>query len=324
MNKPHIYIHRLGSWYPAYMNAENEARLREFAVVTSAGNREEPMSQEELIQNLKEVDGILSLNGTGVMEITTEVLRSVGTVKVIVISHWWHGFHDKARIAWQAAGVDVIDSSDANNEAVAEWTVGVIIMGVRRLAEFDRALKSGVLWADLKLSAGLLCESRIGIVGLGRVGRTVARFLQPFGATLIGYDINVSESDAKSFGVNLVSLEELLRNADIISFHLPSTDETEAIIGARELSWIKDGAIIINSARATILDNNAFLEELKKKRFRAFLDVFPIEPLPLDHPLRSLDNVFLTPHIAGNVEAMFVRCARIGIERLKCYFGSFI
>jgi phosphoglycerate dehydrogenase-like enzyme len=162
----------------------------------------------------------------------------------------------------------------------------------------------------------------IGIVGLGRVGRAVARYLQPFGATLIGYDIYVSQSEVESLGVRLVPLEELMRNADIISFHLPVTDETTGMIGAKELSWIKDGAIVINSARAAILEDEAFLAELKKKRFRAFLDVFPVEPLPLDHPLRTLDNVFLTPHIAGDNRAMFVRCGRVGIEALRRYFAS--
>ena len=118
----------------------------------------------------------------------------------------------------------------------------------------------------------------------------------------------------------MVSLEELLRTADIVSLHLPVTDETKGIIGAKELSWIKDGAILINSARAALLDNEAFLAELKTKRFRAFLDVYPTEPLPLDHALRSMNNVFLTPHIAGDNGPMFRRCARVGMEHLRRYF----
>ncbi len=322
MNRPHIYIHRLGSMYSLYMNSENESRLREFATVTSAGDRKEPVPPKELIRSLKGVDGILSLNGIGSTEITTEVLKSIGTVKVAVISHWFHGLHEEAMSMWQAAGVEVIDASDANSEAVAEWTVGAAIMGVRHLVEFDRALKSGSLWVEPRRNVSLLCESVFGIVGLGRIGRTVARYLQPFGATVIGYDRYISEDEVKPLGVRLVSLEELMRTADVISFHLPVTDETTGMIGAKELAWIRDDAVVINSARTAILDNDAFLEELRKKRFRAYLDVFDIEPLPLDHPIRSLDNVFITPHIAGDNAAMFVRCGRTAIERLKRYFES--
>jgi len=320
MNRPHIYVHRIGSMYPLYMSPENEGRLRGFALVTSDGDREEPMSPGELVRRLEGVDGILSLNGIGATEITTEVLKMVGTVKVAVISHWFHGLHEEATSMWRAAGVEVIDASDANSEAVAEWTVGAAIMGVRRLVEFDRALRSGSLWAEPRRDAGLLCESVFGIVGLGRIGRTVARYLQPFGTTVIGYDRYVSEDEARSLGVRLVPLEELMRTADIISFHLPVTEETTGMIGAEELSWIKDGAVVINSARAAILDNDAFLEELRKKRFWAYLDVFDVEPLPLDHPLRSMDNVFITPHIAGDNAAMFLRCGRTAIERLRRYF----
>ena len=105
MSKPRIYIHRSGEGYSRYINADNEARLAQFAHVTTAGQREKPVPPEELIQALKGIDGILSLNGIGATEITTEVLRTAGTVKVAVISHWWHGSHDRAKSMWEAAGV---------------------------------------------------------------------------------------------------------------------------------------------------------------------------------------------------------------------------
>ena len=182
MEKPLIYIHRLGTWYPRYMNDENMARLEEFASVSSAGAREEPFSPQELVEQLRGANGILSLNGTGAAEITTKVLHAVGAVRVAVVSHWWHGPHDEAKSMWEAAGVQVIDASDANSEAVAEWTIGMAIMGVRRLSEFDRALKGGDRWGEPRLRAGMLSESVFGIVGLGRIGRTVAGYLRPFGA----------------------------------------------------------------------------------------------------------------------------------------------
>jgi phosphoglycerate dehydrogenase-like enzyme len=322
-HKPHVYVQRVGEWYPLYMDATNEALLRAFATVTSAGDRTEPLSPDELIRDLRGVDGILSLNGIGAAEITTAVLDAVGTVQVAVIAHWFHGGHVPATAQWRAAGVEVIDASDAVTDAVAEWVVGAAIMGVRRLVEFDRALKAGSPWAEPgRRDAGLLAESVVGLVGVGRVGRVVARHLRGFGATVIGYDAYLPEEEARALGVRLAPLEEVLGTADVVSLHLPVTDETRGLLGVRELGWIKDGAVFINSARAAVLDNDALVAELRKGRFRAFLDVFPEEPLPLDDPLRALDNVFITPHIAGDTARMFRHAGHIAIERLRQYFAA--
>jgi len=318
--RPHCYVHRAGSWYSFYMNEENEARLREFADVTTPAGQEMPRSEEELIRGLEGVDAILSLNGIGADEITTDVLRSVGTVKVAAISHWWHGSHCKAKAMWEDAGVEVLDASDGNNEAVAEWCLGVAIMGARQLLDFDRALKGGDLWAEPRREAGLISESVVGLVGLGRVGRIFARHLVGIGATVLAYDKYVSAAEGEALGVKMVPLEEALGAADIVSFHLPVTDETRGIIGAKELATIRDGAVVINSARTAVLDNEAFMAELQRGRFRAFLDVFHQEPLPLDDPIRSMDNVFITPHIAGDNGPMFIRCGRMAIDALREWF----
>ncbi|CAA9568797.1 MAG: D-3-phosphoglycerate dehydrogenase [uncultured Thermomicrobiales bacterium] len=323
MGTPHIYVHRVGDWYPLYMDPDNERRLRAFATVTSAGLVTEPPSPDQLVRDLAGVDGILSLNGIGAPEITTEVLRSVGTVRVAAIAHWWHGGHVPARAMWEAAGVEVIDASDPVTEAVVEWVVGTAILGVRRLVEFDRALKGGSAWAEPgRRDAGLLGASTIGIIGLGRVGRVAAARFRPFGARLIGYDPWLPAPDAAALGVRLVGLEELLRTADVVSLHMPPTDATRGMLGARELGWLKDGAVLINSARAALLDEVAFIAELRSGRFRAFLDVFDDEPLPLDHPFRSLENVFITPHIAGDTTGMFRSCARLALDRLRDYFAG--
>jgi phosphoglycerate dehydrogenase-like enzyme len=317
VDKPTIYVHRLGAWYTRYMDDDNEARLHAFADVVSGGTREEPISPGLLARDMQGATGILSLNGIGATEITTEVLKQVGTVRVAVVSHWWHGMHDQARQMWEAAGVEVIDASDGNSEAVAEWTIASTLMGVRRLLEFDHRLKAGSPWGEPRREVGLLCESVVGLIGLGRVGRHVARLLRAFGATVIGYDPYIPQEVAQELCVRLVTLEELMRTADVVSFHLPVTDKTRGMFGARELAWIRDGAVVVNSARAALFDGTAFVAEVQKRRFTAFLDVFAAEPLPLDHPFRTLDNVFITPHIAGDNGAMFRRCGRIAIEALK-------
>ena len=316
MPKPKVYVHRLGSWYSLYMDEENEARLRSFAEVVSEGNREEPMGSDELVERMRGCRAILSLNGTGAGEITREVLEAVGAIEVICISHWWEQFTDVGR----EADVKVTEGSNANTIAVAEWTVAAALMGIRRLTQFDETLKGGSPWAEPRRQVGLLCESTVGLVGLGRVGWYVAHYFRALGARVIAHDKDPAKAD--ELGVPLVGIDELMQTADVVSLHLPVTDETRGMLGAREFSLIKDGAVFINSARAALYDEPALVAELKKNRFTAYLDVFSTEPLPLDHPLRAMDNVTITPHIAGDNAAMFLRCGREAIQTLKDYFDG--
>ena len=321
MRTPHIYIHRAAEWYTLYMDAANEVRLRAFATVTTGGERAEPYTPAELTHELAGVDGILSLNGIGATEITTDVLNAVGTVKVAAVSHWWHGGHVPASAMWRAAGVEVIDASDATTEAVVEWVIGAAIMGVRRLVHYDRALKSGSLWAEPgRRNAGLLGQSVVGLIGAGRVGRAAARQFRHFGAPLIAYDPFLSAEDAAAYGIRRVALDELLATADVISLHMAVTDATTRMLGAREFARIKDGAVFVNSARSALYDTEALVAELRRGRFAAFIDVYDTEPLPLDDPLRMLPNAFITPHIAGDTNGMFLRCGQIAIERLRDWF----
>lgn len=323
MSRPRIYIHRVAEWYPLYMDAANEARLGAFAEVVNAGPRAAPPTPGELARDLAGVDGILSLNGLGAAELTTAALAAAGTVRVAAIAHWWHGGHVPATAAWRAAGVAVLDVSDATTEAVVEWVVGALILGIRRMDEFDRRLRRGDPWAEPgRRDAGLLGESVVGLIGVGRVGRVVARRLGPFGATLLGYDPYLPPGEAGAVGVRLVSLDELLARSDAVSLHLPVTDATRGSIGARELARLRDGVVLVNSARAALLDRAALLAELRTGRIRAYLDVFDDEPLATDDPLRALDNVFLTPHIAGDTTGMFLRCGRLAIAALERYFAA--
>jgi phosphoglycerate dehydrogenase-like enzyme len=319
--RPHVYVHRIGESYGEYMTDRNDLLLRSFADVTTDGPEEVPVASSRLIEGLAKADGILSLNGVGAEEMTEEVLREAGGVKVAVISHYFHGSHDRAVRAWKKAGVEVIDASEGNNRAVAEWTLGAAITGMYRFAEFDRAMKSGVKWPK-QSTADQVQGKVVGLVGLGRVGRIVARYFQSFDVEVMAFDAYLSDEEIASMGIHPSSLLELMGSADIISFHLPVTDETKGMIGRREFETIKDGALLINSARAAIMDGEAFREELSKGRFRAVLDVYEPEPPPMDDVLRRLDNVVMTPHVAGNTRQMRADCGRIAIQALKDYFKA--
>jgi phosphoglycerate dehydrogenase-like enzyme len=320
MSRPVVYIHRL-LWcpYDLYMDEENEQLLASFADVVNDGRREEPVSPEDMARRLDGVSGILSMNGSCIDEITPEVLRQVGTVKVATVSHWWEQYNDVVP-DWREAGVEVIDASDACNQAVAEWTVGAAIAGLRRFDEFDRQMKSGVEWPVREHVADQLNGSTFGMVALGKVGKWVARYLRVFDCRVLCYDPCLSEQQAAEHGVELADLDTVLSQSDVVSLHAPVLPETTEMIGARELSLIKDGALFLNCARAALLDNDAFRAEMQKKRFRAYLDVYQPEPPPLEDVLRKLDNVVLTPHCAGHTTKMFLRCGRFAIEALKEHF----
>jgi len=319
MPRPKIYIHRtFGCPYDWYMDEENEKLLASFADVVNDGPSEEAIGSEQMLDRLSGVSGLLSLNSSGAADVTTKALRAVGTVKVAVISHWWHGGHDDAKATWEAAGVEVIDESRPCNEAVAEWTVGAAIAGLFRFHHYDREMKAGVEWPDRR-AARQLNGSTLGIISLGRVGRIVADCLSPFDCRVIACDPGVDETKARELGVELVDLRALLREADVVSVHAPVTPQTRGMLGAEELSLMKDGAVLVNSARAAIFDGEALRSELSTGRFVAYMDVFEPEPPSVDDVLRTLDNVVMTPHIAGSTDMMFLRCGRAAIERLRTW-----
>jgi len=320
--KPLIYIHRV-EYCPAeyYMTDANRQLLASFADVRDEGDGREDLSHEQVVELLRGVDGIVVFNGAHVDELTTEAVSEAGGVKAASVSHWWGQCTDMA-VRLEKAGVKVIDASAPCNQAVAEWALGAIIAGLRKVDVFDRLIKTGSDWPGWRGVAGQLNGSTVGLVAVGRVGRWLLRYLQPFDCRVLVYDPYVSDEELAELGAEKADLDTLLSTSDAISLHAPVIPETEAMIGKRELSLIRDGALLVNSARAWLLDNDAFRAEMKAGRFRAYLDVFNPEPLPADDELRGLDNVVMTPHIAGTTDLMFERCGRFAIEALRDYFTA--
>jgi len=145
--------------------------------------------------------------------------------------------------------------------------------------------------------------------------------LQQFDVTILVYDPFVSDEEAERLGAIKLELEPLLRRADVVSLHAPAKPDTIHLLDARHLSLMKDDALLINTARGALIDEHALIAELEKGRFFAFLDVSDPEPPAIDSPLRRLDNVVLTPHIAGCIED----CSRMGelaVEELRRFFAG--
>ncbi|MGD9508734.1 MAG: NAD(P)-dependent oxidoreductase [Geminicoccaceae bacterium] len=196
-----------------------------------------------------------------------------------------------------------------NHDAVADHTLALMATAALRIAEYDRRVRMGA-WGSML--HGRLHGSTVGIVGFGRIGRAVARRCLGFNMEVLVAD-PVAEADTVArLGYALVDLDQLLRRADFVTLHLPLLPETRNLLDARRLALLKSSAILINTARGGIVDENALLAALRQGKIAGTgLDVFETEPLP-DSPLRHLDRIVLTPHVAGlsaaSVQAMAHRC----------------
>ena len=209
--------------------------------------------------------------------------------------------------AAKAKGIPVSRTPGVNSEAVAELALALGLAATRRVGELDRLLRAGAKIERPKLLGVEMLEKTVGVVGCGNIGSRVAhKWRSAFNARIVAYDPYVSNLpfERKS------RLEDLLPEADLLTLHVPLTDETRHMIGERELARMKPTAVLVNTSRGGVIDEAALYEALKAGRlFGAGLDVWEVEPPPKDHPLLQLPNVVATPHAAGGTEETQIRSA---------------
>lgn len=198
----------------------------------------------------------------------------------------------------------VVNTPGRNASAVAEFTIGAILAETRKIREGHEALRGGVWRGDLyraDTTGRELCEMTVGVIGYGNIGTKVVRLLRAFGCRIMVCDPYVQLSpDDLAAGVELTSLDNVLKNADIVSLHPRVTEETTGMIDAAALSRMKPGSLLVNTARGPLCDYDALHDALVGGPLgSAMLETFATEPVPHDWPLLRLPNVTLTPHIAG-------------------------
>ena len=293
-----------------------EARLR--AVADDIGVPERVATSEALVDLVAGFDAVLT--GWQVPPFTAAVLDAAPSLRLI--AHAAGSIkHLLPPIVFER-GVAVTHAAAAIAPSVAETCLLLTLLCLRPVHVYDRRLHAGAPWAEvarLPLPSELAAQ-RVGVIGAGYTGCQFIERLRPFGCEIVVYDPYLSAERARELGVVRAELDDLLRACGIVAVHAPVTPETHHLLGARELALLRDGAALINTARAWVIDQPALLAELRSGRIRGALDVFDPEPLPDESPLRQLDNVILTPHIAGASVQARRRQGQIAVDEIARFF----
>lgn len=251
---------------------------------------EERFEAEEILKFAGLFDGTIC----GDDRYTREVIAAC-TPRLKVIAKWGTGIDSIDQDACVDYGVKLLNTTNAFTVPVAESVLGYMLAFARRQPWMDREMKAGV-WN--KLPGHTLSESTLGVIGVGNVGKAVLRRARAFGVKLLGNDIvDIAPDFLVEYGVEMTSLEDLLQRSDYISVNCTLNQSSRHLINAETLSYLRPNAVLINTSRGPVVDEPALVEALSQERLRgAALDVFEDEPLPVDSPLKTMDNVMLAPH----------------------------
>ena len=272
--------------------------------------------EAQLVARLKEYEGVLRIRERTVF--SRSVLERLPKLRLILAT----GMRNSRSIdlaATDALGITVC-TTDASHLTTVEVTWALILNLVRQIPLQTASVRAGGWQVGLGRS---LIGLTLGVVGFGNMGKPVAEIGRCFGMKVIAWSPNLTPERTAPHKVECVSKEELLRRSDIVTIHMPLSDSTIGLIGARELALMKQDALLINTSRGQIVDERALLDALINHRIRgAGLDVFEIEPLPLDHPFRTLSNVLATPHIGFVTEDNYKVFFQQSLENLQAYLDG--
>ena len=250
--------------------------------------------KDQLVNHVAELDAMIVRSATKVRK---EMIDAAKNLKVI--GRAGVGLDNIDVEYAKSKGIKVINTPGATSISVAELTIGLLLAVMRKIAYADREMRKGA-WPKKKCKGIEMYGKTLGVIGMGRIGREVAKRARAFGMKVIYYDVyRPDEATEKELGVEYRELDDLISEADVITLHVPLLPETKHMINAERIAKMKDGAIIINAARGGIVDEEALYEALKSgKLYGAALDVYENEPLK-ESKLFELDNIVLTPHIGA-------------------------
>ncbi len=269
---------------------------------------------ETLKKLIVDVDAILIRSE---VKITSEIISMAKNLRLIARAGT--GVDNVDVKAASEKGVAVINVPGGNTIAAAEHTMALILAAARNVPEAHASLKEHK-WEREKYTGFELCGKTIGLVGFGRIAREVSVRSKSFGMNVVSYDPYISSEFAKSLGVDMVdTFENLLKLSDIISIHIPLSDSTKNLINKESISKMKDGVLIINTARGPIVNSKDLAEALSDGKVRAAIDVFPEEP-PKEFALIDAKNIVVTPHLGASTEEAQIKIAKEVSECIVDFF----
>src|SRR5690349_8963895 len=287
MSKPKVFVTRI-------IPDKGLEMIRDFCEV-DLWQEELPPSHEELLKHIQGVEGILSLLTD---QIDAELMDAAGK-QLKVISNHAVGFDNIDLQSATDRKIPVGNTPDVLTDATADFAFALMMAAGRRLVEADRYVRDGKwkTWGPMLLLGTEMKGTTLGLVGFGRIGKAMARRAMGFDMHVIYYD---PADKSTEFNATSVDLETLLEKSDFLSLHTPLTPATRHLINSEALSKMKSTAVLINTSRGPVVDLDALYEALKDHRiFAAGLDVTEPEPLPMNSPLLTLDNLVIAPHIAS-------------------------
>jgi lactate dehydrogenase-like 2-hydroxyacid dehydrogenase len=275
-------------------------------------------SPEEFKQHIRESDGVLSVF---VLPLRSDVLGFAEKLKVI--ANFGVGYNNIDVDTATKMGIVVCNTPYAVTEPTAEMAMGLMISVMRRITETDRGLRfdPDFKWGMMENLGNGLYGKTLGIIGMGRIGRALARRAIAAGMKIIYYNRTKLSPDLESqSGADWVPLNTLIANADVISLHCPLTEETHHLIGEKEMSLMKDGVFIINTSRGPVINEKALVKYLQNGKIGgAGLDVFEEEPI-IQSALYKMNNVVLTPHNATGTIDTRIELAREASKNILDFF----
>jgi len=285
--------------------------LGEVEVYTS-----KPESPEDLVKRIH--DAVVVVNIRAYSRFDRSVLRKAHSLRLISV--WETGLDNIDLQAASDLDITVTNTPNTATESVAEHTLTLMLATARRIPQIDSFVKQG------KWVRGLVSQlhgKTLGVIGTGAIGGQVAKLGMGIGMKVVAWTFHPNEEWARNCGVEYVSIDRLLRESDVVSIHLRLTEETRELIDREKLSMMKPTAILVNTARGSIIDMKALVEALKAGRlWGAGLDVFEKEPLSPDDPLLKLENVVLTPHSAGQTAEVLDKGLNIAVDNVISWING--
>ena len=315
MAKPRLFVTR-------QLPGDALKRLEEYYEVVLWPEYQAP-PYEKLLEEAKKSDALVTLLTD---RVDCNLIES--SPRLRIIAQYAVGYDNIDIDCATRHGVYVTNTPGVLTDATADLTWALILAAARRIVEADRFVRSGEWyktrtgWHPMMMLGVEVHGKTLGIIGMGRIGRAVAKRARGFDMRVIYYDVvRLPEEVERELGVEYVPLEKLLAEADIVTIHTPLTPETRGLMNRERIRMMKKGAILVNTARGKIVDLDALVEALKDGHLAAAgLDVFPEEPLPPDHPITKLDNVVLTPHIGSATWETRTRMADLVAENLIAFY----